>query len=87
MNAHEQANVGGPLTPGNSGTGQTNGAPSRSFFISFVTAGQISGILSGDVSDTIIDIPSGALVAGIVHPIAFKRITSGTTAVGIMWWA
>ncbi len=87
MNGHDQANVGGRLTPGNSGTGQANGAPTSSFFISFVTAGQISGIMAGDTTNTVIDIPSGALVAGIVHPVAFKRITTGTTAVSIMWWA
>ncbi len=83
MNAHEQANVGGPLTPSNSGA-----MPTSSFFISFAAAGTIAGILAGDTTNTTIDIPSGALVAGIVHPIAFKRINaSGTTATGIMWWA
>ena len=83
MNAHDQANIGGVLTPSNS-----EAMPTTSFFISFVTAGTIAGILAGDTTNTTIDIPSGALAAGIIHPIAFKRINaSGTSAVGIMWWA
>ncbi len=90
MNAHEQANIGGPLTAGSSGQGALNGAPSTSFFVSFATAGTLSGILAGDVTNsgagTVIDIPSGSLVAGIIHPVAFRRVTafSGT---GLMWWS
>ncbi len=85
MNSHDQANTGGVLTPGDSGTGPTNGAPTSSFFISFATAGTIAATLADGTS---VVITNGALVAGVVHPIAFQRIRStGTGASGMMWWA
>jgi hypothetical protein len=79
MNANQQPNLGGVLTPSDSGT-----MPAGYFFISFAAAGDIVAIPQGQA--TAITIPSGALAAGVVHPIAFSRIKSGTTATGMMWW-
>tara|TARA_R110000868_G_scaffold53736_3_gene168459 strand:- start:281 stop:523 length:243 start_codon:yes stop_codon:yes gene_type:complete len=79
MNAKEQPNLGGILTPSDSGT-----MPASYFFISFAAAGDIVGIPQGQTAS--VTIPSGSLAAGIVHPIAFSRIKSGTTATGICWW-
>ncbi len=82
MNSHDQANTGGVLTPSDTGS---SGAPTSSFFISFATAGTIAATLA---DGTAVTITNGALVAGVVHPIAFRRIWStGTGASGMMWWA
>lgn len=50
--------------------------------ISFAAAGTLKVLT---VTGDIVTIPSGALAAGIIHPIAVKRVYSaGTTATGIV---
>ena len=50
--------------------------------ISFAAAGALSVLTAED--ETVV-IPSGALAAGIMHPLSIKRVnTSGTTATGIV---
>lgn len=52
--------------------------------LSFTTAGAIAVVME-DGSDFII--PSGALAAGIMHPLRIKKIkTTGTTASGFVGW-
>lgn len=80
MNAQQQANLGGVLTPSDSGA-----MPASYFFISFTAAADIVGVPAGQTAA--VTIPSGALAAGIVHPIAFSRIkATGTGSTSIMWW-
>lgn len=88
MNGNQQPTYGGILTPGNSGAGANNGAPSSSFFISFAAAGDIVCVTTGlnGADGNTFTIPSGALAAGIVHPISFSRIKAGTSATGICYW-
>lgn len=80
MNAYNQPNYGGIITPHDT---SPSGAPGPRFFISFATAGDI--VAETEAGDTL-TIPSGALAAGIVHPIAFRRIKGATTAEGICYW-
>jgi hypothetical protein len=66
------------ITPSDSAT-----LPFVSRGISFATAGALTIDCAG--GDTNVTIPSGALAAGIVHPIAATRIyTTGTTAANIV---
>lgn len=51
--------------------------------ISFGTAGALEVVLEGDTNSVVI--PSGALAAGVIHPLRVKRVVStGTTASGIV---
>lgn len=80
MNANQQPNLGGVLTPSDAGT-----MPASYFFISFSTAGAITAVPAGQ--SAAVTIPSGALAAGIVHPIAFSRVKStGTDANSFCYW-
>lgn len=55
--------------------------------ISFGTAGALSMVPAADTGSTTVVIPSGALAAGIIHPISPKEIkSSGTTAASIVAW-
>lgn len=52
--------------------------------ISFATAGDLVLVMANGESKTI---PSGALAAGVIHPVGVKQVTrSGTTAADIVVW-
>lgn len=50
--------------------------------ISFATEGDLEVLLAE--SETAITIPSGALSAGIIHPLRVRRVLTGTTATDIV---
>lgn len=51
--------------------------------ISFAVVGALEVVLEGDTNSVVI--PSGALAAGVMHPLRVKRVVSpGTTATGIV---
>lgn len=50
--------------------------------ISFASAGALKLTM---IDNSVVTIPSGALVAGIIHPMVIKRVWStGTTATGLV---
>ena len=69
------------LTPSDAGS-----MPATKFYISFAVAGAIAleTAAANGASSTVI-IPSGALAAGIIHPIECARVlATGTTATGFV---
>ena len=73
------------ITPSDTATIDFAGIPMATRGISIVATGTLRVLT---VHDEDVTIPDGALAAGVIHPMAVKRVYStGTTATGIVGYA